>query len=201
MRARLNFWSLVRPLDALHRPNELIAMSISSHLGHSTSSLCTPNVVGWREYVSLPRLGIGRVKAKIDTGARSCVLHAVGIRYLERHGVTWVQFAVHPLQRSAKEIVYCEAPLVEERYVMDSGGNRTLRPVIATNVILAGQEIPIELTLIARDEMGFRMLIGRQAIRGKFLVDAGRSFVAGRPRRRKSKVKPSNKKLARKKTS
>ena len=167
---------------------------------HSTSAhpKC---VVGWREFVSLPELAIPRVKAKIDTGARSSALHAVQIRLVERHGVTWVQFAVHPRQRSTKGIIHCEAPLIEERYIMDSGGKRTLRPVIATTITLAGQLIPIELTLVARDEMGFRMLLGRQALRGKFLVDSGRSFVTGRPRRRKSKVKHATKKPLRNKPS
>lgn len=170
-----------------------------------TSHLAPPppqlNVVGWREYVSLPHLGVPKIKAKLDTGARSCALHAVQIRYVERHGITCVQFAVHPQQRNTREIIHCEAPLVEERYVMDSGGKRTLRPVIATFVVLADQLIPIELTLVARDEMGFRMLVGRQAIRGKFLVDAGRSFVTGKPRRRKPKGHSATKKSVRNKSS
>lgn len=173
-----------------------------STVPHAAQSVSTSSLrsIGWREYVALPSLGVGRIKAKIDTGARSCTLHAVSIRYVERHGATWVQFAVHPRQRSTKEIIHCEAPLVEERYITDSGGNRTLRPVIATLVTLAEQLIPIELTLIARDEMGFRMLIGRQAIRGKFVVDPGRSFVLGRPPSRKFKAKHPSKKPVRKKS-
>ncbi len=145
-------------------------------------------VVGWREYVSLPDLGVDRIKAKVDTGARTSALHAIDIHYQAKHGATWVRFAVHPRQRSAKRVVDCEAPLIEERYVTDSGGKRTLRPVIVTAVMLAGERLLVELTLVARDEMGFRMLIGRQALRGRFLVDSGRSYLTGgRPKKKKKK--------------
>jgi len=146
--------------------------------------------IGWREYLSLPALGIDRIKAKVDTGARTSALHAINILYVTRLGVTWVQFDVHPFQRSSKRVVRCEAPLIEERYVTDSGGNRTLRPVIETQIALHGYVVAVELTLISRAEMGFRMLLGRQAIRGQFLVDPGHSYLSRtRPLVRKTKTK------------
>ncbi len=155
--------------------------------------------IGWREWVRLPQLGGVSIKAKVDTGARTSSLHAFDIRHINKAGSIWVAFNVHPRQRLAKPVVECEAPLIEERYVTDSGGRRTLRPVVATTINLAGQEIEVELTLIARDEMGFRMLIGRQAVRGRFLVDAGRSFLGGK-RKKKKKKKVAKAKAATKRT-
>ena len=144
------------------------------------STAKTLKIVGWREYVSLPELGLARVKAKVDTGARTSALHAINISYIVRAGKTWVRFEVHPLQRTTKQIVICEAPLIEDRHVRDSGGKTSLRPVIETVVYLKGRKIRVELTLVARGTMGFRMLIGRQALRGRFLVDAGRSYLGGK---------------------
>jgi hypothetical protein len=149
-----------------------------------------PIVIGWREWVALPLLSVARIKAKVDTGARTSALHAIDIRYVERQGRTWVAFAVHPRQRDAKKIVHCEAPLIERRFVTDSGGKRTLRPVISTVVEVDGRAFEVELTLIARDDMGFRMLVGRQAIRGRFLVDPGRSYLAAKPPLRTARKKP-----------
>ena len=103
-----------------------------------------------------------------------------------------MQFEVHPVQRNTKRVVHCEAPLVEERYVCDSGGKRTLRPVIQTTVLLNGKDIEVELTLVSRDTMGFRMLIGRQALRGRFVVDPGQSFLGGR-RKKKKKTRKKKK--------
>ena len=147
------------------------------------------NLVGWREFVALPDLGIIRIKAKVDTGARTSALHAINIRYFVRAGKTWVKFDVHPLQRTTKQVVACEAPLIEERYIRDSGGKRTLRPVIETVVRLKGRKIKVELTLVSRGTMGFRMLIGRQALRGQFLVHPGRSYLGGKLISRKVKAK------------
>lgn len=135
-------------------------------------------VIGWREWLVLPDLGVDAVKAKIDTGARSSTLHAFDLERFERHGEPWVRFVVHPVQRSTRETVTAEALLLDERHVRNSGGKQQLRPVILTTVDLAGDRWPIELTLTNRDEMGFRMLLGRQAVRNRFVVDAGRSFLA-----------------------
>ncbi len=139
--------------------------------------------IGWREWVALPDLGIPSIKVKVDTGARSSALHAFDVETIRRGRREMVRFKVHPLQRDSVATVEAEAELVEHRTVRSSGGHATLRPVIRTDVSFQGRVWPIELTLVSRDEMGFRMLLGRQAVRGRFLVDPGRSFFGGRPRR------------------
>jgi hypothetical protein len=134
-------------------------------------------LIGWREWLVLPDLGITAIKAKIDTGARSSALHAFHVQPIERDGQPWVRFQVHPLQRNSDRTLTAEAPLLDEREVRNSGGHAERRPVIQTRVTLNGQHWPIELTLTNRDVMGFRMLLGRQAVRHKFWVDPGRSYL------------------------
>lgn len=138
-------------------------------------------VVGWREWAALPGLGIDRIKVKIDTGARSSALHAYDIRLVESQGRQRVRFRVHPVQRDAHVEIECEAPLLDERWVRSSTGKSTLRPVVLTDLQMGGRRWPIEITLIRRDVMGFRMLLGRQAVRRRYLVHAGRSFLLGAP--------------------
>lgn len=142
------------------------------------------SVVGWREWVGLPDLGVDRIKAKIDTGARTSSLHAFDLERFSRDGHEMVRFEAHPLQRDTSVRVPVEAPLVDRRTVRSSTGDETVRPVIETDVTLLGERWTIELNLIRRDLMGFRMLLGRQATRGRFVVDPGRSFVDGQPPRR-----------------
>jgi hypothetical protein len=137
-----------------------------------------PDVVGWREWVTLPALGIDRIKAKIDTGARSSSLHAYDMKRFRRRGVSMIRFKVHPIQREFRTVVEAEAELIDLRKVRSSSGVQTLRPVISTPLALGGQRWDIEVTLVRRDEMGFRMLLGRQALRKHLLVDPGRSFIA-----------------------
>ncbi|MBD0269240.1 MAG: ATP-dependent zinc protease [Cyanobacteria bacterium Co-bin8] len=144
---------------------------------HSPSSHSLLPVIGWREWVALPELGITGVKAKIDTGARSSAIHAFDVETFQAQGQSMVRFKVHPLQRDSVYVVTAEVPLLDERVVRDSGGHSQLRAVIETPVDLNGQLWPIELTLTNRDVMGFRMLLGRQAIRHRFLVDSGRSYL------------------------
>jgi len=139
--------------------------------------------VGWREWVSLPDLGVSKIKAKVDTGARSSALHASEIERFSRRGRRMVRFKVHPEQRSTSRACTVEAPLVDERQVRNSCGTETLRPVIETTVELGGIQFPIELTLVPRDAMSFRMLLGRQAVRNRFLVHPGRSYLGGEPGR------------------
>jgi hypothetical protein len=143
--------------------------------------------VGWREWVALPDLGVPAIKAKVDTGARSSSLHAFDIEEFQRGSTTYVRFEVHPLQRSGRAAVTAEAPLVEHRVVRNpgGGGREELRPVVITDIELGGARWPIELTLTRRDAMGFRMLLGRQAVRRRFVVDPARSFVHGHDHKRK----------------
>ena len=142
-------------------------------------------VIGWREWVSLPKLGIRTIKAKVDTGARSSALHAFNVEIFRRRGRDMVRFHVHPLQRNHLESIVAEVELLDRRVVRSSTGTAGLRPVILTEVVLMGQTKTIELTLVDRGTMGFRMLLGRQALQGLFVVDPARSFLAGREMQRR----------------
>ncbi len=144
-------------------------------------------VIGWREWVALPQLGIAFIKPKIDTGARSSSLHASGVEEFYRGETLCVRFRVHPIQRKKEFGVRAEAEVLEYRSVKSSSGEKSRRPVILTEIEILGQRWPIELTLADRDEMGFRMLLGREAVRGRFLVDAGKSFYGGKPLAKKKR--------------
>lgn len=148
-----------------------------------TDPLSRP-VIGWREWIGIPDLGIEFIKAKVDTGARTSSLHAFNLREIKKDGTPHLRFDIHPEQRSSDPTVRVELPLVAYRKVRDSGGKVELRPVVKTAVRVRGILVPIELTLTRRDSMGFRMLLGRQAIRRRFLVDPGGSYYGGkRPRK------------------
>ena len=154
---------------------------MTDHQNSSLPAIDLP-IVGWRERVSLPKLGVTSVKVKIDTGARSSALHAFDIEYFKKGDIDYVRFNVHPSQRSEDKIVPAEAKLLDVRSVRNSGGQSESRPVIETTVTLNEHSWPIELTLTNRDVMGFRMLLGRQALRQKFLVDSGSSYVQSKAR-------------------
>lgn len=138
-----------------------------------------PQVLGWREWISLPELGLPDIKAKVDTGARTSCLHAFSLEHFEKDGKPWVRFLVHPHQQS-DEVASCEAPILDERMVTDSGGHREQRPVISTRIKVGDWQGTVEMTLTARDNMKFRMLLGRTAItQGSFLVDPALSYQQG----------------------
>lgn len=148
--------------------------------------------VGWREWLALPELGVRRIKAKIDTGARTAALHAFGLEEFEREGRPWVRFAIHPRQRVDTLEILVEHPVHEFRHVRSSNGIGVLRPVIVTQINLGRFAWTTEITLAARDAMGFRMLLGRHSIRDHFLVDPGRSFLRKQRRTGDRLPKPSS---------
>ena len=137
-------------------------------------------VMGWREWLALPELGIPAIKAKIDTGAKSSAIHAVNVETFESNGITFVRFGIPMHQHKTTEIVEAEAPLVDWREVKSSNGQKSLRPTVRTVVQFQDNCWPIELTLVDRKRMRFRMLLGRSALRRRFVVDSGRSFIGGR---------------------
>lgn len=145
----------------------------------STTQLTT---VGWREWVALPELGLPVIKAKVDTGARTSALHAFSLERYRADGQDKIRFHMHPIQLQTKTVVICEALLKDEREVTDSGGHTELRYVIETPLHIGETAWPIELTLTNRDNMRFRMLIGRQAMNNVLLVDPARSYLQGKKR-------------------
>ena len=138
-----------------------------------------PRIVGWREWVALPDLGVSAVKAKLDTGAKTSALHVWDQELLDAGAETIVRFNVHPFQHDSETAVRCEARLSDRRWVTNSGGTREERNVILTTLGVGDERWTIELTLASRDDMGFRMLIGREAMRGRLVIDPKRSYRTG----------------------
>ena len=146
-------------------------------------------IVGWREWVRLPGLKVKKIKAKLDTGARTSTLHAFKVTPFTKYGASYVRFYIHPLQRKSKPEIKCVAVVIDSRHITDTSGRREERPVIRTILKIGRSRYPIELTLTNRDQMGFRLLIGRQALRRRYLVDPGRSFVIKKKRKRRIRRK------------
>ncbi|WP_246077876.1 ATP-dependent zinc protease [Neptunomonas concharum] len=137
---------------------------------------------GWREWVSLPELGIHWIKAKMDTGARTSCIHAFEVEAFNNdQGEEWVRFALHPHQEETETVIRCEAPILDVRKVTDSGGHSEMRYVIKTPLLCGGRTWPIEITLTNRDIMKFRMLIGRTAMLSKLMIDPELSYQFGKP--------------------
>ena len=136
--------------------------------------------LGWREWVSLPELGLPAIKAKVDTGARTSALHAFEIETFSEQGKPRVKFRIHPKQKDSNTVVTCVADIIDERTVTDSGGHSEKRLIIETLMTIGSWSWPIEMTLTARDSMMFRMLVGRTAINGLALVNPALSYCAGK---------------------
>ncbi|NQV48664.1 MAG: ATP-dependent zinc protease [Rhodospirillaceae bacterium] len=136
--------------------------------------------VGWREWIGFPELGVDRIKAKLDTGARTSVIHAFRIQKVDDEDEPRVEFYLHPVQRRRNPEYRCIAQIVDERTVKSSNGESETRYVIITPMRMGEHIWPVEVTLSDRDQMGFRMLVGRSAIRGRCIVDPGSSFLLGR---------------------
>lgn len=142
-----------------------------------------PLTLGWREWVSLPELGIPGIKAKVDTGARTSALHAFELTPFTENGVRRVTFRIHPLQGNEERVITCTADVIDERTVTDSGGHKEARLVIETLLSIGPHAWPIEVTLTARENMLFRMLLGRTAFKGRAQVDPARSYLVGKKRK------------------
>ncbi|MCC9644850.1 RimK/LysX family protein [Rhodopirellula sp. JC740] len=142
-------------------------------------------VIGWREWVGLPELKVRHVKAKIDTGARSSSLHAFDVETYFDGDIERVRFSIHPVQKRDDVHVEADVPILERRHVRSSNGETSERIVIRTSLEILRRRIMVDLTLANRDSMGFRMLVGREAIRNRFLVDSAASFLAGRRKRKR----------------
>lgn len=138
------------------------------------------SLIGWREWVSLPEIGIKRIKAKVDTGARTSALHAFEVDPYKRARQDRVRFYMHPFQERKDIVVECDALVVDYRAVTDSGGHKEKRYVIQTQIVLGGEAWPIEITLTDRETMKFRMLLGRTAMRKHVIVDPGKSYLLGK---------------------
>ncbi|MCB1232631.1 MAG: ATP-dependent zinc protease [Verrucomicrobiae bacterium] len=149
-------------------------------VSHSPESPELP-VIGWREWLSFPELGIPGVKAKIDTGARSSALHTHDYEvYATESGESRVRFHLHPLRDREDVELACDAPITGQREVKDSGGHVEMRPFITVLARLGEIEWPIDLSLTNREGMRFRMLLGRTALKRRFVIDTGRSYLRGK---------------------
>jgi ribosomal protein S6--L-glutamate ligase len=138
-------------------------------------------ILGSEEWCSFPELGIPTIKARVDSGAKTSALHAINIAPFKNEGQNWVRFDINPIQNNVKTVIHCEAPLVDKRVVKSSSGFREERYVIQTNLEIGNTNWNIEMTLTNRDSMGFRMLLGREAMSGRVLVDPEQQYLLGQP--------------------
>jgi hypothetical protein len=144
--------------------------------------LSTLSHVGWREWVGIPAWGVDYIKAKVDTGARTSSIHAEEIKSFHKDGNPWVRFTIHPWQENIKDGgIRVEAPVASWRSVRSSSGHEEMRPVVTADLVVADVSFSTELTLTNRDEMGFRMLLGRRALTHRFVVVPGKSYLGGIP--------------------
>ena len=138
-------------------------------------------IVGSEEWCSFPALGIPAIKARVDSGAKTSSIHAFNIQTFRRDGILWASFEVHPLQKDRRTVLRCERPVVDKRSVKSSSGISETRYVISTLIKVEGETWEVELTLANRDSMGYRMLLGREAMKGRILVDPELSLCLNEP--------------------
>ena len=136
-------------------------------------------ILGSEEWCSFPELGIPAIKARVDSGAKTSALHAINIVPFTKEGVNWIKFDINPIQNNLKTVIHCEALLIDKRIVKSSSGYREQRYVIQTNINIGNDNWPIEMTLTNRDSMGFRMLLGREAMSVRILVDPEQKYLLG----------------------
>lgn len=134
-------------------------------------------IVGWREWVALPELGIPSIKAKIDSGARTSCLHTAEYEIFDKDGKDWVRFTIHPIKRHNEVEAHAEAPVADYRIVRDSGGHEEKRPFIRTTLKVGKTEWPIEVSLSNRENMKFRMLLGRTGMARRIVIDCSKSYL------------------------
>ncbi|MGB1702780.1 MAG: ATP-dependent zinc protease [Cycloclasticus sp.] len=136
-------------------------------------------IIGSEEWCAFPEIAIPAIKARIDSGAKTSSIHAFNIQPFRREGIAWVSFEVHPLQNNRKTVIRCERPVIDKRVVKSSSGAAETRYVVSTLLQLGEMNWNIELTLANRDSMGYRMLLGREAMHGKLMVDPSESHLMG----------------------
>lgn len=137
-------------------------------------------VIGWQEIISLPKIGLPAIKAKIDTGAKTSSLHAENIKYFTKNNKQYISFDVHPMQKHKEIIVKCQAILTAKRNVKSSSGCKENRPIIETEIKIGNHSFNIELNLTKRDYMKSRMLLGRDAIKNNMIIDPEYKFLHGK---------------------
>ncbi len=136
-------------------------------------------IIGSEEWCAFPGLGIPAIKARVDSGAKTSSIHAFNIHKIRRNGESWISFEVHPLQGDRRTVIRCEQPILDKRVVKSSSGIAETRYVIAARIKVGNEAWDIEITLANRDSMGYRMLLGREAMSGRMLVDPSLSFCLG----------------------
>lgn len=146
-------------------------------------------IAGWNETASLPEFGVEAIRVKLDTGAKTSTLHAFNIETFKKSGKTWLKFEIHPLQFNDNHIISCEAPLVDLRNIKSSNGQKEKRYIISSLIKIGDYAWPIEITLTNRDEMNYRMLLGRTAMQNKLIVDPHRTHLLSKRVRTKKRQK------------
>ena len=160
------------------RSNLILSMKSADGMGELNQRASGRLVLGWEEWVAMPDLGVPAIKAKIDTGAKTSALHAEKIEEYTSGAISRVRFTIRPAPRRPDISVVCTAPIIDHRPVTSSNGITENRFVIETTIGIGGQAWQIEVSLSNRRDMTYRMLLGRQALKGgSVLIDPGASFV------------------------